>query len=112
MKIDLTKHVSENEHALSAHIILECLTDTIVEEFKRLPDTDHIVADICFTINGHELDFEVFCKHWESQVERMIKEEASELICNKFSDVSELLYDLEERLKKEVDKRLEDWEKE
>ena len=42
----------------------------------------------------------------------MIKEEAMDLMKEKLSDISYLLQDLDERLNSEIEKRLEDWEKE
>jgi len=113
MQLNLTEQISQHQNSLLTDIILHCLTDTVMKEFNGLPIYPNgITADVCFSINGHELDFEGFCRHWESQVNRMIQDEAAELFQNKFNDVAELLNDLEERLKEEVKKRLEDWEKE
>ena len=113
MQLNLTKQIDQYQNSLSTHIIVECLTDVVMKELNSIPVYPNgITADVCFSINGHELDFEKFCRHWESQVDRIIKDEATELIKEKFNDVTEFLNDLEERLKEEVKKRMEDWERE
>ena len=112
MQLNLTKQISQHRNRLPTHIILHCLTDAVTKELLGIPHPDGITADVCFSINGHELDFEEFCRHWESQVDKLIQDEAVDLFQGKFNDVAELLNDLEERLKEEVKKRMDDSEKE
>ena len=113
MKINLTERIMKDRNDFLMHIILDTLTSSIIKELKGNPKEGGTVADVRLTIDGHELNLESFCKHWQSQVHRMIKEEAVEIVQDKcsFSDIYDLLYDLEERIKPEINKRLEDWEK-
>lgn len=109
MKINLTQKID----TLLAHIVLTCLTKTVLEELAEIGKTkEGIICDMKLTVNNHELDLQLFLEHWQSQIARMIKEKAKEIIKEKFRDMDEILYDLEERLKPEIEKRLEDWEKE
>jgi len=111
MKINITQELKK--HTLLANIVMTCLTETVSKELIEIGETkDGIVCDLKLTLNSHELDLQSFIKHWESQVSRMIKEEATEMISEKFNGVNDLLYDLEERLKPEIEKRMEDWERE
>ncbi len=115
MKINLTKRIykdKENRDFLM-HIVLNCLTDQITKELTkdRIKGRD-IEVEIILTLNGHELDLEKFMKYWQSRVNRIIKEEAKELINEKFLDLNDLFSDLQEKLRIEVDKRMKDWERE
>jgi len=110
MKINLTERITKDRNDFIMHIILSAMKTSVLEELTENRQKEGIVADVCLTVNGKELDLEHFCEHWQFQVDRMIKEEAAELVKNRFSDVENLMYDLEERLKEEIDKRLEDWE--
>ena len=60
-------------------------------------------AEVCMTVNGKEMYLKEFVDFWQGQVNQMIIEEAKTIVQEKMSGVSDLLYDLEERL--------EDWEK-
>jgi len=67
--------------------------------------------DIKFIANGVELPVVKTFLNIAKQHEEMIIKKAKELISEKFSDLSDLITDLEERIKPEISKRLEDWEK-
>ncbi len=115
MKINLTKriHKDRENRDFLMHIVLNCLTDQITKELTKDRIKGHdIETEIILILNGHELDLEKFMKYWQSEVNRMIKEEAKELINEKFLDINDLFSDLQERLRIEVDKRMEDWERE
>ena len=71
-----------------------------------------VICDLKLTINGHELDIKSFVEHWESQVDRMIRGAALDVVRDRFRDVTDIKDNLEERLMPEIEKRLEDWEKE
>jgi hypothetical protein len=45
------------------------------------------VADVRLSVNGAEIDIESFVNHWQSQVEKMIHEEAVKLVEDKFNEV-------------------------
>ena len=114
-RINITKEIANNK-SLAGHLVLEGLTSVLkdknISDFVKKNETkDGVIAEITFQINGVDLPFLEFCEHWHKQVDRMIKEKAQEIIDEKFSDISDLAYDLQERLKLEVEKRMEDWEK-
>jgi len=114
MKINMSEHI-RNRTGVS-HIVLHCMTDELMKHAKHAHTVDgDFEMDVVLSVDGHELDVEKFVKHWQSQVKRMIKEEAQEMqkekIGDMFRDVEDLLTDLQGRLEEEVDKRLEDWER-
>jgi hypothetical protein len=67
--------------------------------------------DIKLLVNNEEIDIIDFINHWESQVDRLIKEQAQEIIKTKMNDIEDLYYQLNEKIQNEVNKRLEDWER-
>jgi len=111
MKINLTERVTKDRSDFLMHMIFSSLSKTAYKELAASRGKDGIVADVRFTVNEHEIDIELFCKHLQSQVHRIIKEEAVELAKEKLSNINNLLSELEEKLSEEIDKRLEDWEK-
>ena len=122
MKINMTEHI-KNRDSLVTHIILNCMTDTLMNHIQKIKADDDLLdvdndlmLDVVLSVNDHELSLEKFMKDWQSQVEHYIKTEAKEMIKerigDRFSDVEDLLTDLQGRLDEEVDKRLEDWERE
>ena len=115
MKINFTKEV--HEETLISHIVLHGLTKALPDEkFKKFlkgkQKKKDYFFDIKITVDDIEIDLEDFVKHWQDQVDTMITRKAKSLIEDKCTDVGNLLCDLEERLKEEVEKRLDDWEKE
>jgi hypothetical protein len=82
----------------------------IINDITNKTKDDNIL-DIMLTVNGHELNFESFVKRWQKQVHELIAKEAKDLVEEKFAYISDLVYELTERIKPEIDKRLEDWEK-
>lgn len=117
MKINLSEEVRKN--TLISHIVLHCLSSSIgilptpsdIAKEGRNENGD-VECELKLTINGRELDISTFVDHWQSQVERMIYDRAKELFEEKFNEVDDLFYDLRDRLKEEINKRLKDWEKE
>ena len=104
--------------------IIQCLVlnglfttckDTFDHILKAYRDNEGIL-DITIKVEGIEADVQKFCEHWQSQVRRMIKEEARSqvdtLFDKNFEDIYDLLDDLKDRLGSEVNKRMEDWERE
>ena len=111
MKINLSKEIMENTQLSS--IVLSCLTHAMTKELIEAGKTEGgIICEIKFTIDGHELDFRALIERWQNQISRRVKEKAKEIITEKFRDIDEIFYDLEERLKPEIEKRIEDWERE
>lgn len=73
------------------------------------------VVDMKLTINGLDFDIEQFINSWVNSCEKafkqVVKEHADEIISNKFDEISDLLSDLRKRIKPEIEKRKEDWER-
>jgi hypothetical protein len=112
MKINPVSH--QNNDTLVSHVIINCMAESlknseIIEMSDKIRFNNGL--EVQLLIEGKEVDLQHFCDHWESQVDRMITEKAKELIENRFGDVNDLMRDLQDRLKTEIDKRLEDWEK-
>lgn len=115
MKINLSEEVRKNT-ALS-HVVISCLTNAITTELIKARTTGKdIVCEIKLVVDDHELDLHAFVERWQNQVSRTIKEKikekATKIIEEKFRDIDEIFYDLKERLKPEIEKRIEDWERE
>ena len=114
MKINFTKEIKQR--SLISHIVIASLVNTlnqqdIINDITNKTKDDNIL-DIMLTVNGHELNFESFAKRWQKQVRELITKEAKDLVAEKFMYVSDLVDDLAERIESEIDKWLEDWEKE
>jgi hypothetical protein len=113
MKINLTKEV--NEDTLMSHMIVNGIANNdwlIGQIVKEGTTQDGVVCDIVVTVNGHEIDLNRFVDEWQNQVKRIIRKEAEEIVTEKFNDITWLFSDLDEMIKNEISKRLEDWEKE
>lgn len=110
MKINLTEELDRD--TLLSHIILHNMCQAFAEQLLKEGKTeDGVVVDVKLIVNGVELDLKEFVDYWQSQVHNIITERAKELMNLKFANLTDLVSDLEERLKPEIDKRLEDWEK-
>jgi hypothetical protein len=117
MKINMTKEECE-KRSLLGFIVIEALvgaigTDKKFEEFMKDKKVGKdYIYDVHLTANGVELDLQKAVDHWGSQVERMIGEKAKELLEDKFRDITYAFDDLKSWLDSEINKHLEDWEKE
>ena len=109
MKISIKDIVDKRDGSIMSYVVFHCLGE--YAKAKEVYNVEDKELDIVLTINGHEMDFEDCCNYWQDQVNRMITQRANELLSEKFAEVNDLLYDFEERLKDEVSKRLEEWEK-
>jgi cell fate (sporulation/competence/biofilm development) regulator YmcA (YheA/YmcA/DUF963 family) len=105
--------------SLLSHIILNGLVETLKKEKDKIITKEYEatgVLDIKLTVNDVEIDVEKFCGMWQKQVDDRRKEIISKYVKEHFEDkmhdINDLIYDLEGRLKEEINKRLEDWEKE
>ena len=117
MKINLTKE--NKDRTLLSHIVLHCATTSLIKSIVKEREDKGLeenIVDLTLTCNGKEIDIQKFMKHWQSLVEVMIREEAKDRVesfmTDKLNDIHDVMEDLESRLKEEVDKRMEDWEKE
>ena len=88
MKITTTEIIDDK--SLVGHIILNGIWKhpAVMEAVKR--DRE---AEVKLTVNGAEMDIQSFMDHWQSQVERMIREEAIKLVGDKFDDVREKMHE-------------------
>lgn len=111
MRINITDELDKD--TLLSHIILHNMSTSVAEQMIKNGTTNEgVVIDVKITANGIELDLKEFIDYWQSQVDRIIHEKAAELVREKFADINDMLYDLEQRMEPEIEKRLEDWEKE
>ena len=99
-------------HGLTVAIKEGTIKDSTIEDVAKEMKSDDGHLDVAITVNGREIDIHEFCEHWESQIDRMIREKAQEIVEDKFSDINSIFFDLECRIKNEIEKRLEDWERE
>jgi hypothetical protein len=60
------------------------------------------VADVRVTVNGAELDLQAFVDHWQSQVERMIDDEAARLVDAKFNEVNRKMHEFNDALRESL----------
>jgi len=109
MKINLTDEVKKD--TLLSHIILNGITKATLESLSRVKDKG-VFADVKLLVNEEEIDLNEFINYWQGQVGKILRESAKEIAEERCSNIFNLLSDLEERLKNEIDQRLEDWEKE
>jgi hypothetical protein len=107
MKIDFEKEMKDNTDV--SHLIISCLTATLKgKDFDEFVSKYHKekTIDIKLTVNDIELSIKDFIEHWQSQVEEKIesvaKEKVKEIIGDRFTIVSDLLYDLEKQVKKNI----------
>jgi len=111
MKINITEELRKD--TLLSHVVLHSMSKTVAEELVKEGDTKKgIICDIKMTINGNDIDIRSFIDHWQSQFNKIVIRNAKDLINEKFDNVIDMLYDLKERVEPEIEKRLEDWEKE
>jgi len=99
-------------HGLLVAIDRGLLPENTFDEVKKEKEADDGHLDVAVTVNGREIDIHEFCENWEKQIDRMIREKAQEIVDHKFSDLSYLFDDLQGRINTEIEKRLEDWERE
>lgn len=119
MKINISKEIRNNK-SISGHLILHALTETcrnkdfigFLQEHSDYDNDKEYICDIKLMIDNVELPLKSFCDMWGDQVSRMISEKAKDIMKTEFHDVSELLYDLGERVQHQVNERMDEWEKE
>ena len=54
------------------------------KEITKLTDENvrdnEVILDVCISVNGINIDLQSFIDHWESQVDRLINEKATQKI--------------------------------
>lgn len=96
-----------DERAFISWFLIECIASHGKQDpcfVNRLADQEEI--DVQLIIDGEEVNFTETIEFFQSQVGKMVKEKAVELIQNRFADVSEILQQVEEsvvsRMKEEL----------
>ncbi len=113
MLIDLNKELKEN--SLLSHMVIWGMKKSLMEVIhKTYVEKKCEKLDIRFTIEGEEIDIQKIVSKWQEQVERMIKEEAQDIVKNQFNDVmskfNEIVGDSKEVFDKIINKKLEELE--
>ena len=74
--------------------------------------------DIVMTVNGVEMDLQHFMDRWQGNVDRLVEEKAKEIIREKFPDLDDSVYELQElvssfetKVGNLIKKKIETWEK-
>jgi len=119
MKFNLKEEImrDRNNRSIISSMVLNGLSKAVQENFNEILDTykeNDGIVDISLFIEGHAIDVKAFVDSWQSQVRRMIKEEAKNITNElfNFNEIDEMIEDLKDRLQTEINHRLEDWEKE
>lgn len=114
-KINITKEMRSQTFA--SRIVLSGITYAADKSLiKRLAVANHDDEGltIAITANGNELNFLEFAKRLEASIDKEILEKAKEIaaesVVGKFDDITELMNDLDHRLRNEINDRLDVWE--
>ncbi|KKK71992.1 hypothetical protein LCGC14_2908370 [marine sediment metagenome] len=87
----------DREHYLS-HVILQCCTNEVLAGIKgksgKEPSKDKRWIEVEFKLNGVEVKLSKFLNLLESQLDRMIKEEARDIVLNKLTDVTNAIAEI------------------
>lgn len=87
-------------------LVISGLTATLKgEAFREFIDINWSgkdEVDIQFLIEGVELNIEDVLERWEEDMDRQIALKAEELVAEKFTKVSDFLYNLEQGMKSKV----------
>lgn len=121
MEINLTDHL--RKHTRIGSIVLHNLTYILKDKIKpgefgdQNRDKDgNTIVDLKLTMNDIELDLESYIERWDKSVDeymdKKLTKRAIDFMDGKFIEVEDLLEDLKDRIKPEIENRLEDWEKE
>ena len=85
--------------------LAEAFKDDAFADFtKNWRDKDKV--NIQFLVEGQEIDVEILCQRWQEEVERMINKRAVELLGEKFSNISEFIYNIEKEVATQVREKL------
>jgi len=112
MKIPKDEIVTgDRRGTIKDNLFIAALTATLDNgEFQTfLKETDwenKKEIDVKFIVEGVELDLFKVCEQWNEQVDRMVAKQAVELMQEKFTNLSDFIYDLEKEMKRKVKKEL------
>lgn len=113
MKINMTEEL--RKESLLSHVVMHGMHGAMAKEIgdnKDLQTPDGVVIEVDLVVNGHSIDLQLFCDHWQNQVGRIIKNEAKDLVKEKLSDIIDKLHEIDGRVDTLMEDTLEDWEKE
>ena len=93
--------IKREEIACESNFLGHFLIDCVAIHNKKNPGFVERVAEkeeveVTLTIDGEEVDFDETLEFYWSQIERMVKEQAINLVANKFGGVEYALNDLKE----------------
>ena len=91
-------------------MVVCALTEEAIDAYKGSGEGDKV--DVTLTLNGHELDVRYAFQSLFDAFDNAVAQKAKSLVRERFRDVNDLLYDLENRINPEIESRLEEWEKE
>lgn len=113
MKVNIIKRINNDRDAVGWALIAAM---TEASEGKGLakelmPDNEGNV-EVQFVVNGIELPFEFLMDRWYDQFNKLIKKRAVEILDEKFSKIQNVIYYLEEEVKRSARDLFpdEDWE--
>jgi len=120
MRINMSKEIRKSPFTVLSCFLLSINHEGIegIKAKIKNKNNDYMV-DVIMTVNGSNVPLRKVIQNFENRIEGSVKRRAKELfgkkfdtlISDKISSVSDLADDLRDRLKKEIDKYLEDWEK-
>lgn len=104
MKIT-TEEIIDME-SIAGHIVLHYIGNDkiLAEQIKR-----DGCAEVIVTINGKEYDFKSFANQIDNQLERMVKDKASELLESKFFDLEESIFTMKRLADEKIKKMEPEW---
>jgi len=95
-----------SEKSLLSHAILHCCNKKVMDNIKgsagKTPEEDARWIEVDFKMNGVPVKLSGFLTELESQLDRMIKEEAGDIVLTKLSDVSVTLDKIEREVESTV----------
>lgn len=100
------------EKTLLSHAILQCCTDKVLANIKggpkKSPEEDERYIEVNFKMNGITVSFSKFLKELDSQLDRMLKEEARDIVLSKLNDVTNALSEIESEVEGAIKKIVKD----
>ena len=101
MKIKIVDEIKKD--SLLSHMVINAMSNLVARELSVEGKTEEgTVIDVKLTANGRELNLQSFVDHWQSQVERMIKEEANEILGEKIAEMSDEVENKLEEIKNKL----------
>lgn len=93
------KEIIDNQNILG-HLVLQSISSfpQILHEIQKNQS-----AEIILTVNGVSVPIKPFIDHWQSQIDKIVKEHAERLIEEKFRNLGYLIDDFEAKVKESLD---------